>query len=71
MRGQWFDFPTAATFALECAARECAEAFARAQGASGVYGACIDVRARKGGGREGRIVAAYRSEDYLRAEVAS
>ena len=46
MQGQWFDFPTAATFSSESEAIEYAERFAREQ--AGVGGAKITVRTRKG-----------------------
>lgn len=46
-RGEWFDFPTAATFATEQEARDYAAAFASEQRAAGVTTARIDVRSRK------------------------
>jgi hypothetical protein len=71
MQGDYFDYPTAATFTSEAEAREYAEQFARAQGSGGVIGARIDVRTRWGGwpGHRGDTVATYRSEDYLGQEA--
>jgi len=45
--GCWFDFPTAATFSDETAAREYAAEFAGEQRAAGVTTFRIDVRSRK------------------------
>jgi len=57
--GRWFDFPTAATFASEAAARDYAERFAAEQ--ANVGGVEIDVRTRRGkcGYGRGAIVATY------------
>jgi hypothetical protein len=57
--GRWLDFPTAATFASEAAARDYAERFAAEQA---LVGGCeIDVRSRRGkcGYGRGAIVATY------------
>jgi hypothetical protein len=58
-QGKWFDFPTAATFSSEADARAYAEALAAEQ--TGVHGAVIDVRSRKGTCAFGRgaLVASY------------
>lgn len=56
-QGEWFDFPTAGTFASESDARRYAEGFAREQ--IGVGGARIDVRNRRSG-----TIASYRVECY-------
>lgn len=58
--GEYFDFPTAGTFATFEDARAYAEDFAREQGRSRVTGARIVVRPRKAGGP----TITYRSEDY-------
>jgi len=57
--GRWFDFPTAATFASEAAARDYAARFAAEQ--AHVGGVEIDVRTRRGkcGYGRGSIVATY------------
>lgn len=47
-QGQWFDFPTAATFANEADAMRYAADFAREQGEAGLGGIKITVRTRKG-----------------------
>lgn len=60
MDGEWFDFPTAATFGSEADARTYAEQFAREQGRDGSFDARIDVRTRRGR----RTVATYYSRDY-------
>lgn len=69
MHGEWFDFPTAATFDDESDARVYAEQFAREQGAAGVSGARIDVRSRKKRLNEAgwltHHVVTYKSDDYL------
>lgn len=64
MQGQWFDFPTAATFAVVDDACVYAQDFAREQGAAGVLGARIEVRSRRGP-HGGDVVSVYRSDDYL------
>ena len=48
MDGQWFDYPTTATFANETDAVNYAESWAREQGGAGVVGTKITVRSRKG-----------------------
>lgn len=48
MDGNWFDFPTAATFTSEAEAIYYAEDFAREQGEAGVVGTRITVRTRRG-----------------------
>ncbi len=67
MQGEYFDYPTAATFETEAEARRYAEEFARAQGAARVYGARLEVRTRKGGwmGHPGDTLVIYKSDDYL------
>lgn len=67
MQGEYFDFPTAATFEGDAPARAYAESFAREQGADRVYGARIEVRTSSGGwrGHRGSTVATYRSDDYI------
>src|SRR5690606_31200438 len=60
MDGDWFDFPTAATFATEDDARAYAERFAMEQGQGGAGDARIDVRSRRGS----RTVATYYALDY-------
>ncbi len=73
MGGEFFDFPTAGTFASEQEAREYAESFARDQGAAGVRGARIEVRSRKsrdlGDGIRTHHIATYRSDDYLKTSA--
>lgn len=60
MQGEYFDFPTAATFDREQDALDYAEAFAREQGECRVCGALIDVRRRNGD-----HVATHKSSDYI------
>ena len=45
--GQWFDYPTAATFRTEQEARAYAAAFASEQRSAGITTFRIDVRSRK------------------------
>lgn len=45
--GEWFDFPTAATFTSESKARAYAAQFAAEQRAAGVTTARIEVRSRR------------------------
>lgn len=66
-RDGWFDFPTAATFPGLDKAMAYALAFAKEQGAAGVRGARIDVRARGGSRGRGRTLATYKSDDYRSA----
>lgn len=65
MQGEWFDFPTAATFSSFSEADAYARTFHAEQ--RGVGGADIQVRARSGGypGHRGATVASYRTDrDY-------
>ena len=60
--GKWFDYPSAATFRTEQAAREYAEHFCAEQREAGLSNAAYDVRSRRGTcvfGR-GAIVTTYR-----------
>jgi hypothetical protein len=70
-QGEYFDFPTAATFVSEADARAYAETFARESCAAGVYTAEIVVRTRAGGwpGHRGVTVATYKAGDYKSGAV--
>lgn len=60
LQGQWFDFPTAATFETQAEARKYAKEFAESQKAGGVRTARYCVRSRRKGPCGGYTVAEYR-----------